>query len=103
MWEDANLNEFYPMKTHSIASTRAKPYRNSFSVSYWWRCESFLGGIPKKLAEALDETAQERATKMIKEGYQSGELVDCVGMTIDGTETPEDGFECRGWWKLKSK
>ena len=69
-------------------------------IDYYWRCESFKKGIPPKLAEALEESAEDRIKEMMGQGYLSGELIDYVNMDIPGRKTPEDGWECRGWWNL---
>lgn len=70
-------------------------------IDYYWRCESFKKGIPPKLAEALEETAMDRIQEMMAEGYVSGELHDNVNLDIPKRKTPEDGWECSGWWNLK--
>lgn len=70
-------------------------------IDYYWRCQSFKKGIPNELAEALDESAMERILEMMAEGYVSGELNDNVNLDIPNRKTPEDGWECSGWWNLK--
>lgn len=72
-------------------------------IDYYWRCESFKKGIPPKLAEALEETAEDRIKEKMGEGYLSGELIDYVNMDIPGRRTPMDGWECHGWWNLKKE
>jgi uncharacterized protein YoaH (UPF0181 family) len=73
------------------------------TIDYYWRCESFKKGIPPKLAEALEETAFDRIQEQMKDGVVSGELIDYVNMDIPGRKTPEDGWECHGWWNLKKE
>lgn len=46
--------------------------------------------------DALNESAMERITECLKEGYVSGELIDNIYMD------DEDGVEYSGWWTLKT-
>lgn len=71
-----------------------------FHIDYNWTCPSFPNGIPPQLWEALQESAQTRAMEMAAQGFTSGELIDHVNITIEGRHTPEDGFECKGWFTI---
>ena len=71
------------------------------TIDYYWRCESLKEGIPQELAEALEESAMDRISEMMKDGYVSGELNDNVVLDLPGHKTPQDGWECTGWWNLK--
>ncbi|MCK9433726.1 MAG: hypothetical protein M0R32_02630 [Candidatus Cloacimonetes bacterium] len=84
-----------PIQAVAVSSTIA--------IDYYWRCESFKKEIPTKLLEALEETAEARISEMMGQGYLSGELIDYVNMDIPGRKTPEDGWECHGWWNLKKE
>lgn len=64
----------------------------------WWRNDRTP--IDERHNEALEESAWDRITKAISEGYQSGQLLDCIRMTDDD---PEDGIEYTGWWDLKQE
>jgi uncharacterized membrane protein len=70
-------------------------------IEYWWKCEQLgEGDIPEPLATALEESAMDRINEMSAQGYVSGELCDNVNIDIPGRETPEDGWECSGWWSI---
>lgn len=71
--------------------------KRKIEITYYWECEG-LDEIPLALAEALEESAQERIASMVREGYTSGELCDNVNMDLVDKETPEDGWECSGGW-----
>ena len=69
------------------------------TISYNWSCSQIKGEIPEPLALALEESAEDRIFEMMKEGYISGELLDNVNIDIPNMKTPEDGWECKGWWQ----
>jgi uncharacterized protein YoaH (UPF0181 family) len=69
-------------------------------IEYYWKCYQFKK-IPAKLAECLEETAEERIKYLMAEGYVEGELFDNVMIDIDGKECPKDGYECSGWATIK--
>lgn len=75
-------------------------YEKTVTLKYRWRCDSFPNGIPPRLREALDESAEKRAGKMREDGCCEGELIDYVNMKIPGVKTPEDGFYCKGWFEF---
>ena len=70
-------------------------------ITYHWKCNSFPKGIPKPLANVLEESAEERIFEMRGQGYTSGELHDNVTIDIPGRKTPGDGYECHGWFDIK--
>lgn len=72
----------------------------TITIKYWWQCPKLHGDIPKPLAEALEESAEDRITDMIKEGYHSGELLDNVNIDIDDKTTPKNGWECNGHFTI---
>lgn len=55
--------------------------------------------IKQSHLDALNESAMERITECLKEGYVSGELIDNICMD---DEDGEDGVEYSGWWTLKT-
>ena len=71
------------------------------TVSYNWHCEALSVEIPFCLAEILEEHAYDRIYSMMKEGYTSGELCCHAVVDIEGHTTPEDGWECHGWWQKR--
>ena len=75
--------------------------QKQITIKYSWRCEKIKGEIPSNLAEALQESAEARIAEMMQEGYTSGELIDNVNMDIPKRKTPEDGWECKGWWEAQ--
>lgn len=58
---------------------------------YW----GFEAPLTDEVKELLAEEAEERATAMTAENYQSGELNCCV--YVDGMDEEE---EIRGWWEI---
>jgi len=68
-------------------------------ISYNWSAED-NGEIKPNHQEALEESAMARITEMMKEGYTSGELIDCVRF---GDEDGEDGIEYSGSWDITTK
>ena len=73
-------------------------------ISYNWSKDSDeldnSTEIKFKHQEALEESAMNRILEMMKEGYTSGELVDCVRMD---DEDGEEGIEYSGWWSIDTK
>ena len=63
------------------------------TINYSWR-----GDVPQRHVESLEEDALERITKMLKQGYSSGELNTMVLLSEDDG----DGVEYRGWWESKT-
>jgi len=55
--------------------------------------------IKQSHLDALKESAMERITECLKEGYVSGELIDNIHMD---DEDGEDGIEYSGWWMIKT-
>lgn len=89
-------------KTRSQRSKKAA-FARTISIKYHWSCKSITGEMPEQLAECLEESAMDRIGHMISEGFTSGELHDTVNIDIPGHTTPEDGFECHGWFEVKTK
>jgi hypothetical protein len=77
--------------------------RNKITILYGWECPKIKGKIPEPLAEALRESAKDRIIEMMKEGYASGQLQDNVNIDIPKRKTPQDGWECNGWWDVKEE
>jgi len=76
--------------------------KRTIKISYGWKCENFKK-IPEPLAEALEETAMERIKLMMDQGYTSGQLLDTVNIDVPGHRTPEDGWDCQGWFDIEKK
>jgi len=76
-------------------------FENQIRIHYFWECPSFKHEIPHELQEALNEHANERIAQAMKDGVVMGELNDLVNIEIDGVETPQEGFECSGWFEIK--
>ena len=77
--------------------------RREVTISYNWEKQGDGkddGTIKPKHQEALEESAMDRISKMMKEGYSSGELFDCVRF---GDEDGEDGIEYSGSWDITTK
>jgi hypothetical protein len=74
--------------------------KKQITIKYWWKCKR-LQKIPKKLQEALEDTAIEQIIYGWQEGARSGELADKVYMDIPNTKTPADGFSCYGRFYIK--
>jgi hypothetical protein len=72
-------------------------------IYYNWKCDQ-LPAIPEKHMEALSEDAEDRIFKMIKEGYNCGELSTTIrfGADIVPEENEDDGLTYRGWWSLQN-
>ena len=68
-------------------------------ISYNWSKDDD-SEIKPKHQEALEESAMDRITQMMNEGYSSGELNDTVRMD---DEDGEEGIEYRGWWSITTK
>jgi len=67
------------------------------TISYrWWRDGNKT--VKKAHVEALKESAMERITSQMSEGFSSGELNDNIHMT---NRDPEDGIEYHGFWQVK--
>ena len=80
-------------------SKRMIQIERKMEITYrWWKEDD--SEINPEHAEALEESAQERITAMIKEGYTGGELCDNVRMH---DTDPEDGVEYSGWWEVNTK
>ncbi len=62
----------------------------------WWRADK--QPIPPEHVEALQETAWERLSVLLPQGYVEGELSDHVHMLDDD---PLDGVAYSGWWAFK--
>jgi len=73
--------------------------KGKVTISYHWsNNENSKARIKKEHREALEESAINRATECIKEGYGQGELHDSVRMSDkDGP----DGVSYSGWWSVK--
>lgn len=72
--------------------------KREVTISYNW--ERVDGDkIKLRHQEALEESAMERITHMMSEGYSSGELCDNVRMD----DEDGDGVEYRGWWSITTK
>ena len=69
------------------------------TISYrWWRTDK--KSIRKEHIEALKETAMNRISDLMKDGYASGELIDNI--RIDDRDG-EDGIEYQGWFEIKEE
>ena len=75
--------------------------QKQITINYWWKCEKIKGELPSCLQEALAETAENRISEMMKEGYTSGQLISTVDIDILYKKTPKYGWECNGWWSAK--
>lgn len=64
----------------------------------WSNNENSKTKIKKEHREALEESAINRATECIKEGYREGELHDTIRM---GDEDGKEGISYSGWWTVK--
>ena len=86
-----------------IRNALLKKYRSEVTIKYFWRCESFPEGLPKKITGALDETAVITVTKALTKDVlcTGGDLIDHVNTKVDGTKTPSKGFVCTGKFKIK--
>lgn len=71
-------------------------FRRIIQIKYNWRKANETSISPEHI-EALEESAFDRISAMMKEGCTSGELCDNVRMTDDD---PEDGIAYTGWWEL---
>ena len=69
--------------------------KRRIEIEYSWECKSFPFGIPEPLASALEGSAQERIFGQIQEGFNSGELCDCVDMDVPGHGVPMGGYQKR--------
>lgn len=77
--------------------------RRKLNIDYNWRCVSFPEGLPDVMVETLENEALYHITEMLKEGFIEGELCAYVQVLSDGVQgvpEPEDGYECRGWFKI---
>ena len=72
--------------------------KREITMSYHWDCEALPVEIPFAMAEILEEHTYDRVYLMVKDGYSAGELCCYARTDIEGYETPEDGWECHGWW-----
>lgn len=73
--------------------------KGKVTISYNWQSDiDNKAKIKKEHREALQESAIERATEMMKEGYREGELHDTVRMS---DEDGPDGVPYSGWWTAK--
>ena len=77
--------------------------KRKIEIDYWWKCDQLGEGveIPQELAEALEDSAERRIFRGAAEGYVSGELHASITRDVEGFVTPEDGWECRGWYEIK--
>lgn len=75
--------------------------QKQITITYWWECDKIKGDFPIQLQEALNESAEFRISEMMKEGFTSGELIDNIMLDIPNKKTPNDGWECKGWWEAK--
>lgn len=73
---------------------KPKDLAGKITIEYKWHRPD---GKPVKPAhtEALKESAWEKISELMADGYTSGELLDYIHMT---SKDPEDGIEYRGWW-----
>ncbi len=71
----------------------------NLTIDYHWKCDQGVE-IPKKHEEALKKDAETRIFKMIKEGYDMGELNTSVRYGKDEVpeEDKEEGLSYSGWW-----
>jgi hypothetical protein len=63
------------------------------NVSFYY--DDFSAELTEELKELLTEEAEQRATKLIVEGYHSGEL-NCLYTSDDGSQE-----EIRGYWEIR--
>jgi len=64
----------------------------------WWNAERTP--IPANVQEALEESAMDRITNQMKDGYTSGTLSDNVRMNDND---PEDGIDYQGFWGMTTE
>lgn len=71
-------------------------------ITYQWRRAEAGKSIKPEHVGALEESAEDRISYMMKEGNTSGELLDNIFMTDDdnGEDGNQDGIEYSGWWKV---
>lgn len=74
--------------------------KRNISIKYWWKCAGFKK-VPKKFEEELHERAMEHIYFMMVDGYTSGELNEHIYIDLPGCETPNNGYECHGWFEIK--
>ena len=87
------------MKT-AKENTTAAPTKNlegRVMIEYKWHRPDGKPVKPSHI-DALKESAWEKISQMMADGYTSGELVDSIRMT---GKDPEDGIQYRGWWAIR--
>ncbi len=69
------------------------------TITYsWWKSENRSEPCDEH-REALRESAQERITEQIQEGFASGQLLEDIRLTdADG-----EGVAYNGWWDMTTK
>jgi hypothetical protein len=73
----------------------------TITIFYHWTSAIWGNQIPEHLEEELEAEANTRITKMLKEGFVSGELHAHLHTAVPGKATPEDGWEFNGWFAIK--
>jgi hypothetical protein len=73
--------------------------KRKITINYYWDNYDSTEINPKH-QEALEESALDRITEMMKEGSVCGELHDNIRM-LDSD--PEDGIEYTGSWDIKKE
>lgn len=71
--------------------------KRRIAIDYWWKCDA-LPEIPLELAEALEESAEDRIEDMWRQGKTEGQLFDYVNLDLPEKDTPEDGWYCTGYF-----
>jgi hypothetical protein len=87
-----------------MANKKNNQIEREIKISYrWWKninSDTESVEINSKHIEALEESAMDRITHMMSNGYTSGELVDNICMNEDD---PETGIDYSGWWEVTKK
>lgn len=76
-----------------------KEHTKQIVINYRWT-RTNGEEIIKDHIEALDESAQDRISVMMKGGYVAGELHDNIFMNYSDIENGEEGISYRGWWSI---
>lgn len=72
----------------------------TIKIDYWWKCDQIKVKFPLSFENKLAEEAEKRIFDMMLQGYTCGELIAHVFVDVQGKQTPEDGWYCRGWWTV---
>jgi len=73
--------------------------QKKITITYsWWNAERTA--IPANVREALEESAMDRITNQMKDGYTCGTLSDNVRMNDND---PEDGIDYQGFWVMTTE